>query len=74
MKHSQEEINKIWSDVKGGKYENSSAWYQPIICSDDDTEQCISIPNIEGSAREVYSRKNKDDKWGVVPYVGEEKL
>lgn len=71
MKHTQEEISKIWDNVKNNKYAGSSAQHQPVICSDDDAEQCISIPNSEGTDREVYSRKNEDEKWKVVPYVGE---
>jgi len=71
MKHTQEEIDKIWENVKAGKYSEASAQHQPVICSDDDVEQYISIPNSEGSDRELYSRKNKDEEWKVVPYVGE---
>ncbi|WP_156820555.1 hypothetical protein [Thioalkalivibrio thiocyanodenitrificans] len=73
MKHSQEEINEIWDNVKADKYAGASAQHQPMICSDDDAEQCISIPNSEGTARELYSRRNKDEEWKVVPYVGEQK-
>lgn len=71
MKHTQEEINEIWENVKADKYAEASAQHQPVICSDDDAEQCISIPNSEGTDRELYSRKNKDEEWKVVPYVGE---
>lgn len=71
MKHTQKEISKIWDDVKNGKYAGVSAQHQPVICSDDEAEQCISIPNPEGTDRECYSRRNKDEEWKVVPYVGE---
>tara|TARA_R110002124_G_scaffold152738_2_gene319626 strand:- start:194 stop:499 length:306 start_codon:yes stop_codon:yes gene_type:complete len=73
MKHSQDEISEIWNNVTADKYAGSSAHHQPVICSDDDAEQCISIPNSEGTDRELYSRKNKDEEWKVVPYVGERK-
>lgn len=73
MKHYQEEINKIWDNVKAEKYAGSSAQHQPVICSDDEEEQCISIPNSEGTNREIYSRKSKHEEWEVVPYVSEQK-
>ena len=71
MKHTQEQINEIWDDVKKGKYKGASAEYQPNIFSDDEVEQGISIPYADGTARELYSRKNESEDWAVVPYVGE---
>lgn len=71
MKHTQQQISDIWDNVKNGKYAGVSAQSQPVICSDDDAEQCISIPNSEGADREVYSRANEDEEWQVVPYVGQ---
>ena len=51
MTHSQEEINEIWDNVKADKYAGASAQHQPVIFSDDDAEQCISIPNAAGLGR-----------------------
>jgi hypothetical protein len=44
MKHTQEEINEICENVKAEKYSQASDQHQPVICSDDDAEQCITIP------------------------------
>lgn len=65
MKHTQKEISEIWDNVKNDKYAGSSAHHMPEIHTNDEVEQCISIPNSGGSARYFYSRKNEGEEWQV---------
>lgn len=74
MKHTQDKINKIWREVKNNEDFNNPPELQPIILSDDEAEQSISIPNSEGSSREMYSRRNEEEEWQVTPYVGEKAI
>lgn len=71
MSLTQKEITDIWGNVKNDKYLGNSAQHQPLIPSDYKTEQCISIPNLEGTSRELYSRKNEDEEWTIVPFLGQ---
>ena len=72
MKYSQDHINKIWHDAKNGKYDGVSSHHKPNILKDNGGELEISIPNGEGSNREIYNRKSETDPWVEVPFVGEE--
>lgn len=69
MNHTQEDISKIWIAVKDEKYKDASPHHQPLIISDDDVEQCISIPSEDGSTRLLYSRTPPDGAWEEVGSV-----
>lgn len=69
MKHSQEEINKVWKDLKDGKYE-SVFGITPVIVSDDEIEEAVSIPYADGMKRQVYVRYHGSDRWEEDPESG----
>jgi len=74
MSLTQKEITEVWDKAKSDKYSGNSAQHQPVISSDDETEQCISIPNSGGTSREIYSRKNENEEWTAVPFVGQRSI
>lgn len=67
---TQEELDAIWQNAKDGKYGKNSNVIKPEIGVDDDSEQVLSIPNQDGSARDVYRRK-PGNEWKPMPFVGE---
>lgn len=67
---SKNELDKIWKDINDGKF---SGDIKPERISAEGAD-VMSIPNADGSDREVYERVHKDgEDWKPVPYVGRDK-
>jgi hypothetical protein len=67
---TQQELDAIWQKAKDGEYGNNSGVIKPEVVVDDESEQVLSIPNQDGSARDVYRRK-PGHEWEAAPFVGE---
>lgn len=72
MKHSQDEINKLWSDwskpeqrVRSIEAENEG-FSAPTVVFDDAVAQVLSVPINDGHSQVVYCRR-PGRQWVQVP-------
>ena len=65
MHHTQQELCRLWTDLKAEKYAQLGQ-YMPGIVVDDEVEQVLSVPISEGTARVVYTRKPPNFPWSLV--------
>jgi hypothetical protein len=72
---TNEELDQIWKCVREGKYrdaikELAKSLPGPIIVPEhlfsDGGGDCMSIPHIDGTHREIYRRKSVTKKWEVI--------
>ena len=68
-KRSQNDLNSIWTNIIEGKYRDAK--YKPERITSNDGTDIMSIPNSDGTDREVYERKN-GGQWEEVPFIGGE--
>lgn len=57
--------SKIWADVKTDKYNGAAPAHRPEIVVDDEAEQVLSIPILDGTERIVVSRKPSSSQWSL---------
>ena len=62
---TNDEIDAAWAWAKEGRFDGYSSHLKPLILSDDDVEQRISVPNEDGSVRTEYSRRMGERDWSV---------
>ncbi|MGV8894210.1 MAG: hypothetical protein ACOH2K_14970 [Burkholderiaceae bacterium] len=72
MKHSEQQLNDFWQAIKkpenakkSVEAENSLIPALQIHC-EDDVAQIMSLPNEDGTARDIYVRR-PGDKWAELP-------
>lgn len=71
MRVSLERLDEIWIEtgrVDGGAYQANPPAHQPKRLVDDAAEQVMSVPNEDGSERELYRRK-PGHAWEVANWV-----
>lgn len=64
---SQNELNLIWANMIEGKYRDSD--YKPEPIPSEAGTDIMSIPNNDGTERNIYERKN-GGQWEKVPFIG----
>ncbi len=62
---THEIFSKILSDVKAGKYDAADPAHRPRIVADDEAEQALSIPILDGTDRVIVSRKPSSSRWSL---------
>jgi len=72
MKHSQDEISKLWSDWSKPKQRTQSIEAEnegtsaPKVVFDDAVAQVISVPSDDGHSQVVYGRR-PGGQWVLIP-------
>lgn len=64
-------LDEIWIEigkVDGGAFQANPPAHQPKRLADDAAEQVMSVPNEDGSERELYRRK-PGQPWEVANWV-----
>ncbi len=71
MHVSQERLDEIWAEtgrVGGGVFQANPSHHQPKRLVDDEAEQVMSVPNQDGTERELYRRK-PGQQWEIANWV-----
>lgn len=66
MMRTQDQLNGIWIDAKAGRYKGVGD-FVPEVVVDDEAENVMSLPNDDGTARLLFSRKPPNGPWFVLP-------
>jgi hypothetical protein len=74
-KRTDDELDRIWKCIEDGKYKEAIQKATdflpgPIIGPErlfsDEGGDCMSIPNNDGTHRDIYRRKSNSKQWEII--------
>jgi len=75
VQRTNEELDQIWKCIQEGKYREAikkladclpGPFIGPEHLFSDEGGDCMSIPNIDGTHRDIYRRKSESKKWEII--------